>query len=143
MKALSKRSIESQVLCAETLFCDIIAEHNIAFLAADHFSEICKKMFSDSKIAAQFACKRTKCTQVIKQAIAPDLENTLIERCKKQQFSILCDESNDRGADKLFVILVRIFEEENRTVSTRFLDMPVVNIGTGLNLFTALENCLR
>ena len=63
LKALSKRSIESQVLCAETLFCDIIAEHNIAFLAADHFSEICKKMFSDSKIAAQFACKRTKCTK--------------------------------------------------------------------------------
>ena len=41
-----------------------------------------------SKIAAQFACKRTNCTQVIKKAIALDLENTLIERCKKQQFSI-------------------------------------------------------
>ena len=49
---LSKHSIESQVLRAETLFCEFIAEHNIALLAADHFTELCKKMFSDSKIAA-------------------------------------------------------------------------------------------
>ena len=45
LKALSKHSVESQVSCAETLFCEFIAEHNIAFLAADHdhFTEICKQ----------------------------------------------------------------------------------------------------
>lgn len=136
-------TLDSQVIRSEALFSNFVAEHNMAFAVADHFSELCKKMFPDSKIADKFACKRTKCTQIIKQAIAPDLHKTLIERCRRQFFTILCDESNDRGTDKCFAILVRIFEEESMSVKTRFLDMPIVNIGTGANLYMALDKCLR
>ncbi|XP_078315534.1 SCAN domain-containing protein 3-like [Crassostrea virginica] len=100
-------------------------------------------MFPDSEIADKFACKRTKCTQILKQAIAPDLYDTLIKRCQSQPFTLLCDESNDRGADKCFAVLVRIFEEESRSVKTRFIDMPVVNVGTGANLYAALDKILR
>jgi hypothetical protein len=73
----------------------------------------------------------------------PNLEKTLVDRCKTQPFTILCDESNDRGYDKLFAILVRVVEEELRSVKTRFLDMPVVNVGTGAKLYAALDKCLR
>ena len=72
----------------------------------------------------------------------PNLEKTLVDRCKTQPFTILCDESNDRGYDKLFAILVRVVEE-SRSVKTRFLDMPVVNVGTGAKLYAALDKCLR
>ena len=40
-------------------FATFIAEHNLPFLTADHFTELCKKMFPDSKIAEGFACDRT------------------------------------------------------------------------------------
>ena len=70
-------------------------------------------------------------------------EATVIANCKLNPFSILCDESNDRGANKFFAILVCIFEEGSRSVKTRFLDMSVVNIGTGQNLYDARDNCLR
>ena len=62
-----------------------------------------------------------------------------MDRCKTQPFTILCDESNDRDYDKLFAILVRVFEEKSRSVKTRFLDMPVVNVGTGAKLYAALD----
>ena len=137
------KSVDDQVTRAETLFSNFAAEHNLSFTVSDHFTDLCKKMFPDSKIAEKFACKRTKCTQIVKQAIAPDLWRTLIKRCKKQPFTILCDESNDRGTDKCFAILARTCEEETRSVNTRILDMPVVNIGTGANLYTALDKCLR
>jgi hypothetical protein len=82
------KSVDDQVTRAETLFSNFAAEHNLSFTVSDHFTDLCKKMIQDSKIAEMFACKRTKCTQIIKQAIAPDLWRTLIKRCKKQPFTI-------------------------------------------------------
>ena len=54
----------------------------------------------------------------------------------------MCDESNDQGSDKNFVILVKLFDEDLGKTVTRFIDMPVVNIGTAANLFAALEKSL-
>ena len=63
---------KKSVIRAETMFLFAVAEHNLPFSVADHFSDIVKKMFPDSQIAAKFACKNTKCTQIVKQALAPD-----------------------------------------------------------------------
>lgn len=56
-------------------------------------------------------------------------------------FSILMDESNDK-VDKLSIILVKVLDPEVGDVKIRFLDMPVVNIGTAQNLFKALKESL-
>ena len=133
----------SQLIMAENLFNNFVAEHNLPFVVADHFTQLCSKLFPDSKIASKFACKCTKCTQIIKRAIAPSLEDKVVQMCKKQPFSILCNESNDRGAEKCFAILVRVFDEISKKARTFFLDMPIVNIGTGENLFNVLDKCLR
>ena len=107
---------------------------------ADHFSDTVKKMFPYSEIAAKFACKKTKCTQIVKQALAPDFFKKVEDQCKNQPFSILVDESNDRGTQKCLAVMVRIFEGES--VITRFLDMPIVNIANADTLFDALSECL-
>ena len=49
------------------------------------------------------------------------------------------DEPNDK-TDKSCIILVRVFVGDCRT---RFLDMPIVNIGTAVNVFTALKSSLE
>ena len=36
---------------AEVKFCHFIADHNIPFTAADHFSDLVKSLFPDSKVA--------------------------------------------------------------------------------------------
>ena len=51
------------------------------------------------------------------------------------------DESNDK-TDKSCIILIRILDHDVGDVRTRFLDMPVVNIGTARNLFDALKSSL-
>ena len=56
-------------------------------------------------------------------------------------FSVLMDESNDKQ-DKSCIILVRVLDAELGNVKTRLLDMPVVNIGTAENLFSALKESL-
>ena len=55
----------------------------------------------------------------------------------------MCDESNDRGDNKLLVILVRIYDKESSSIKTRFLDMPICNDGTGEGVFNTLEDILR
>ena len=51
------------------------------FVVADHFTQLCSTFFPDSKIASKFACKCTKCTQIIKRAIAPSLEDKVVQIC--------------------------------------------------------------
>ena len=53
----------------------------------------------------------------------------------------MMDESNDRR-EKSCIILVRLLDPQIGEVRTRFLDMPVVNIGTATNLFQALKESL-
>ena len=56
-------------------------------------------------------------------------------------FSLLTDESNDK-TDKSCIILVRILDSSVGDIRTRFLAMPVVNVGTAQNLFAALKQSL-
>ena len=98
-------------------------------------------MFPDSEIASKFGCGRTKKTAIVKEAFAPHyLAKTV--RSMSTAFSLLMDESNDK-TDKSCIILVRALDEELGDVCTRFLDIPVVNIGSASNLFEALKSSLQ
>ena len=41
-----------------------LLEHNVPLAAADHLTDLVKKMFPDSSIAAKFASRRTKTTAI-------------------------------------------------------------------------------
>ena len=52
--------IEASVTRAEVVFANFVAEHNLSFLLADHFTHLTSVMFPDSKIAKSFRSARTK-----------------------------------------------------------------------------------
>ena len=146
--APSSRSISSfvqsastdRVIEAETRWALFVARHNLAFLNSDHATKLFYKIFSDSETAKKFSCARTKCAAIIKEALAPYFLNKVVKNLANQ-YSILIDESNDKN-DKSCIILVRMFDPEVGDVRTRFLDMPIVNIGSAVNLFSALKSSL-
>ena len=133
----SFRKIDNPVTAAEIYFATFVAEHNLPFMCADHFTKLCKVMFPDSQIAQSFAAGRTKTTAIMKFAIAPRL-NVVVKACKRSPFSILCDGGNDQLDKKYFAILVRYWEDITNQVVTRFLALPVCNISTSQALFDAL-----
>ena len=49
---------------AEVMFCNFVAEHNLAASVSDHFTDLVKTMFADSAVGKSFNRKRTKTTQV-------------------------------------------------------------------------------
>ena len=135
----SFRKIDNPVTAAEIYFATFVAEHNLPFMCADHFTELCKVMFPDSQIAQSFAAGRTKTTAIMKFAIAPSrLNDVVVKACKRSPFSILCDGGNDQLDKKYFAILVCYWEDITNQVVTRFQALPVCNISTSQALFDAL-----
>ena len=98
--SLFKATAPDRVTHAEVLFSAFVAEHNLPFAVADHFTDLCQHMFPDYEIAKKFACRRTKTTHIINRAIAPSFDSKVTEACKTEKFSIMVDESNDQGGEK-------------------------------------------
>ena len=88
-------------------------------------------MFPDSELAKKFSCARTKTTAIVKKDLAPHFTQRVIESITMSSapFSLMMDESNDK-TDKSCIILLRLLDPQLGEVRTRFLDMPIVNIGT-------------
>lgn len=131
---------QQSTIKAETIWSMFTAKHNLAFLNSDHATKMFREMIPDSEIAKTFACGRTKTTAIVKEALAPYYHKKMVDNMSNP-FSILMDESNDK-VDKSSIILVKVLDPEVGDVKTRFLDMPVVNIGTARNLFRALKESL-
>ena len=127
---------------AETRWVTFIAKHNVAFPASDHANKLFAKMFPDSGIAKKFACGRTKTTAIVKEALSPHFLEKTIRNLSKNHYSLMMDESNDK-TNKSSIILIWVFDSDLDIVCTRFLDMPIVNIGTAQNLFEALKCSLE
>ena len=131
---------EDKVIKAEALFSQFIVKHNLPFAIADHFSKLVPKMFPGCPIAKKYGAGKTKTTQIVKGALAPHCTGQVIEQCRTMPFSLMCDESNDLNSEKLFVLLVRGYDEAILKVTTSFLDMPICNIGTGEKLYSHIEH---
>ncbi|WAR19965.1 hypothetical protein MAR_001803, partial [Mya arenaria] len=132
--AFFKPASHDPVTRAEVCFATFIAEHNLSFFIADHFTDLVKVMFPYSEIAKKFRCRRTKVTNIVMKALAPVADTKVTRLCRNNKFSIMMDESNDQSDSKCVAILVRVYDSAVLKVMTYFLSMPVCNIGTGANL---------
>ena len=139
----AQRSTDQDLtLEAEVRWATFIAKHNMPFMSSDHATKLFGKMFPDSQIASKFACAHTKTTAIVKLALAPYYTKKVIASMSNGPFSLLMDESNDK-VDKSCIIFTQFLNPQVGEVRTRFLDMPVVNIGTATNLFDALKESIR
>ena len=135
--------LSANVLSAEVKFSQFVAEHNLPFSVADHFTKLAKRLFPDSDIAGKFACGRMKTTMIVKKALAPRVDDNVVKLCQSHRFSLLTDESNDQGGEKTLAILVKVYDPEIARAVTRFVDIPICNIGTGENIFQTIDKCFR
>ena len=137
----------SVVTSLETRFAFFFAEHNIPFAVADHLSKLVKGMMVASvktpELVSKFGCGRTKTTRIVKDSIAPTLDDRVTTLCKERPYSLMIDESNDRGSDKLLVILVRVFDDSLGKAVTRLIDIPVCNVSTAAAIYDKMLECLE
>ena len=82
-----------------------IAEHNLPFMIADHFTDLCKVMFPDSAIAQGVHMKRSKCTEMTHK-LGNKIKEELADKLRKNKFSVIIDESMDTSKTKCLSVIV-------------------------------------
>lgn len=132
-------SLATKVLSAEIAVTNFIAQHNLPFLAADHLSDLLTKNFLNSKIAEMYSCKRTKTVAIITDVLEPHHLKPVLNIARNTSFNLLCDESNERGADeKLLTVLVPLYDPDQCIVVAGHLETVGVTDFMANGMFTAL-----
>lgn len=103
----TETKFDVDVKVAEIKLTAFLAEHNVAFLATDHFADLLNSCFKDSAIAQNINLKKTKATAIIKNVISASYKSELAEYIKTVPFSILTDESTDIGTIKTSCVVLR------------------------------------
>lgn len=104
--SFSTSPTQDTTTAAEVLLGKMVAEHNLPFVLGDHFTQLCKVMFPDSKIAQGFQCGRMKTKAIITHALSPKVSNEFNAACQKSALSVLVNSGNDELDRKYFAILV-------------------------------------
>jgi hypothetical protein len=103
----------------------------------DHMSECIKASFSDSEIAKNYASKRTKSTAIISKVIGSYNFNNTINLLNTRKFSLIVDESTDKGTIKNLALVARIY---NNVVEDRFLGLVPIADGTADGLYKTITH---
>ena len=99
---------------AEIKLATHIACHS-SIRTVDHLGEIA------SEIAKRkLEIHRTKCSALIKRAIAPVLKEDLLNDLKNQPYSLLVDESTDITQDKQLCVVVRYYSKSCKRIFSTF-----------------------
>lgn len=135
--------VKKKNLCTQKAECSLalfICEH-ASILTTDHLSEMCKKTFSGSQ-SADLRLHRTKCTNIIKNVLAPHFYQELVADIKDQEYSLLIDESTDISVSKLLGVTVRYFSESLKKIISTFLGLVELEDGTAASIVNALKSLL-
>ena len=138
-------SNRNDTITAEVLMVNFLIEHNLPMSVSDHLSDLLKNMFPDSKIAKDFACKRTKSTSISNE-LGGNAQSIIAEKLKKSFYTISTDGSADWGADEqLYPIVVRYFDLDIGRVITALLQICSNKEcqSTGENIFNLMDDCLQ
>jgi len=89
-----------------------IAEHNLSFSSINHLPFLIEAICPDYENAKKIQCHRTKCTAIIKNVLGKYQCQLLIQRLRKTTFSLIADESTDKGCTKHLGLIARYFDGE-------------------------------
>ena len=134
---------DHQIAKSELLFAGYFAEHRIPFAHADHLLALRKRAFPDSQIASKLSMKQTKISYVMQDGIAFHEKLEVANMCRRNNFSIMIDESTDISVTQVLAVVVRYFDPNKHNVVDTLLDTVAVENGTAQGLFQAVKCLLK
>ena len=133
----SKVVLDTSIKVAELKVAAHIACHS-SISTVNHLGELlCSISGKD------FAIHRTKCTVLIKQVLAPSMENDLRKDIGENCYSLIIDESTDITAHKQLCVIVRYFSRSLKRIVSSFLGLITLESGTAIAIFNALMSFLK
>lgn len=113
-----------------------------AIASCDHLSEMCKHNFKDSEAAKNIKMHRTKCSEIIKNVLAPHFNNELLSDIGNGKYSLLLDESNDVSVNKLLGIVIIYYSDKQGKTIASFLALTKLETCNAEGIVNALKKTL-
>ena len=135
-----KSKQEKQVKEGEIRLAAYISEHNVPFTSMDHLVPLIKAVCPDSEIAKKLKCGRTKCAAVIRNVLGAQKRDDIYEILRNSPFSLIVDESTDRGCTKHLALVARVATHE--TVKDVFLALIPLESATAADLYNHIKAVL-
>lgn len=108
--------------------------------AVDHLGEVINR--SHEKESDKIHLHRTKCSNIIKNVLAPHFTNLLKKELKDQPFSLLIDESTDISVQKYLGIVVIYYSNAHKKVVSTFLDLAELSECNADGIICAIKRTL-
>lgn len=125
---------------AESSLAMFVCAH-CSIMAVDHLSKLCKHRFGDSK-SGDFRVHRTKCTNIIKNVLAPHFNEEIVSDLRDQEYSLLLDESTDISVSKMLGVSIRYFSRSLKTIISTFLGLVEIEDGTANSIVNGIKGLL-
>ena len=109
MPTTSKETtLTEKVNCSESHLAAFVAEHDVAFNVAEHLPNLIKTVCPDSEISNKINCSRAKTTAIVNNVIGKSSFEELISLLRSNKFSLIVDESTDKGCVKHLAVVARV-----------------------------------
>lgn len=135
-----KKNVDLSTEKAECCLALFVYEH-CAIMAIDHLSELCKHCFGESK-CGDIKLHRTKCTNIIKNVLAPHFIKEIVTDLGDQEYSLLLDESTDISVVKLLGISIRYFSRSSKKIISTFLGLVEIEDGSANSIVNGIKQVL-
>ncbi|KAE8740950.1 hypothetical protein FOCC_FOCC013524 [Frankliniella occidentalis] len=106
---------EEAVKTAEIKIASFFVDNNIAFSTSDQLIAVQKEAFKDSKVAQDMTLSREKCNAIVRRVIGREETAEIVKDLQQNLFSIMVDESTDKGQDKNVCAVVYPKTQKPRT----------------------------
>jgi len=123
---------------AELRLITYIVEQYLSFLAIEHLPHLIQAVGNDINVVNAIKTDRTKCGAIINNVFGTCSFNFLVKELQKSQFSLTIDESTDIGSIKHLALVVRVQEEDNKTVD-KFLHLLPISLPIFLYIITYIR----
>jgi len=88
-----------------------LCEKGLSLSIASGFSNLLKKIFSDSKVCQRLKLYPKKIRRVLKDVVVPAARTDLVEIMKKTTFALLIDNYTDVACVNMAGMVVKIFDD--------------------------------
>lgn len=102
-----------------------VAEHNLPFNIMGHLVDAVKATCHDSQIPKSITCGRTKCAAIVKNVLGEQSREELCELLRQETFSLLVDESTDRGTIKHLSLVAKVVNQDGNVIEALLALVPV------------------
>ncbi|XP_057321770.1 uncharacterized protein LOC130665418 [Microplitis mediator] len=115
-----------------------LAKNNLPFNIADDLKNLVQSVCPDSELAKHITFGRTKAHAIITNVTGKVSYEELVDRLRKEKFSLIVDESTDRSTTKHMALVVRTAMDFN--VQDNFLSLIPVTDCTAVALHQACKD---